>query len=95
MTLEPYDPDRWYDRPEPLDEDDPDKWFDRRHKPLGEFSAYGDDTYIYPERVYYDEYHQMFRCRCSRYKYEGKCSHLYRWQPEVTIRLCDEWKDCF
>jgi hypothetical protein len=91
MTLEPYDnySDRWYNRPEPLDENDPDKWFFREHP------EYGDDTYLaYPERVYFDEYHQVFRCRCQRYQTEGKCSHLWRWQPEVTIRFSDEWKDC-
>jgi hypothetical protein len=55
----------------------------------------------FPVRVYFDEESQDFACRCSRYQSslrvtgEGKCSHIWRYRNEITVRFTDEWKNCF
>lgn len=32
---------------------------------------------------------QRWSCRCSRYRDEGRCRHLARWRPQVTVWALD------
>ena len=38
-----------------------------------------------PQRVYYDTMTGHLACRCERYQDLGRCRHLVRWRPEVTV----------
>ena len=40
---------------------------------------------VSPARVYYDKSTGHLACHCQRYRDLGRCSHLVRWRPTVTV----------
>jgi len=38
-----------------------------------------------PIRIYYDQSARRLACRCERYAELGRCRHLVRWRPQVTV----------
>lgn len=42
-----------------------------------------------PRQIYYDTAAGRLSCRCERYAQLGRCRHLTRWRPEVTVPVLE------
>lgn len=42
-----------------------------------------------PRRIYYDTIAGCLSCRCERYAELGRCRHLVRWRPQVTVPVLE------
>lgn len=45
----------------------------------------------YTFRVYYDFITAEYKCRCSRYRDEGRCHHLTRYRHTLDVNVDDRY----